>query len=169
MHLAEPQNSWTHIGLTAIRQNFSTYQHEEGRHLNFRRRLGLPERRLSSKIPPVLQQNTSSSDQPVTSASGVVSNKRNLLFKRALELVFYEPAQVPNLDHAQRVMRLKLTEDSCWDYSSSRRDILAAFDIVAQRDLEESAAAVLAKQIKTKSRLRTRRRKQVTNKNLMAG
>ncbi|PVG00211.1 hypothetical protein CPB86DRAFT_782810, partial [Serendipita vermifera] len=166
MHLAEPPVCWTRIGFTMIRQSFSISQQEEGRHLNFRRTLGLPERRLSPKTSPVPQQNTSSLDQLVASGPNTVSDKRNLIFKRALELVFDEPAHLPVLDHAQRPMRLKLTEDSCWEYASSRREILTAFAIAVQRDLEESAAAALAKQIKAKSRLQAKRRKQATSKRL---
>lgn len=110
-----------------------------GRHNIVRRQLGIPERSpnlLPESILPLVSESALLS----SNNDSIRRKMRRKIWKRDLDFVVQDSPVVH--DHHPS---LKLTEDSTWDYSLQMEEVLASFEIVAQRDFEVVAQANLIK------------------------
>ncbi|KAG8838215.1 hypothetical protein FRC18_005713 [Serendipita sp. 400] len=138
-----------------------------GRYIDVRRHFGLEERLVFaarssfvvgsfSSQPPVQIGTT----EPQKKLTGKIKSlpipqfRRTPRLRRAQELILDELHELPNKSDATKPHSrpLKLTEDSSWDYSNSKREILDAFARSAQRDSEEELAETITKQAKVQAR-----------------
>ncbi|KAG9057335.1 hypothetical protein FS842_007474 [Serendipita sp. 407] len=138
-----------------------------GRYIDVRRHFGLEERLVFaarssfvvgsfSSQPPVQIGTT----EPQKELTGKIKSlpipqfRRTPRLRRAQELILDELHELPNKSDATKPHSrpLKLTEDSSWDYSNSKREILDAFARSAQRDSEEELAETITKQAKVQAR-----------------
>ncbi|KAG8809108.1 hypothetical protein FRC17_003613, partial [Serendipita sp. 399] len=140
-----------------------------GRYIDVRKHFGLEERLVFAARPtsflgttaarPFRERERPESEQEVKEeeeeSQVSVLQRRNPMLRRALEFTLDDSSRrFPDSSDASQLDRqpLKLTEDSSWDYSNSKREIIDAFARSAQRDTEEVLAEIVTKQAKTQAR-----------------
>ncbi|CCA69834.1 hypothetical protein PIIN_03774 [Serendipita indica DSM 11827] len=156
------------VAETHVRVAFFNHTASSGRYIETRRQLGLTERLVfraepapsTSLLLPTIFPASSATTRPLHRLlKGSYSKRlRFPLLKRATELTVLDAqCQVPKEDDAWPTLRL--TQDSSWEYSNSKKQILETFSISAQRDFEEDAALELARRQKLAARNRRKMKK----------